>query len=180
MPTAAQMLGELTVRCAVQVRDVGLFLDSVQDGMTPATTTLVFHQGLRSGLVAVSMFASADPVFVLDADLANVTPFARQRVLDEAERFVLRRVLLNWFRAERDSGRPAMQATVDARSGYLDTEKRSIQARVAELNEACAAVFREPAGSIVVNEREPQPPVGWRSLGSNIYGWDAYPRGGYP
>lgn len=150
--TVAALCAELTDRCALVLGDVGLFLDVV----VPATatsaqsaTTQVFLQGLRRGLKAVGMI-TFDPLVVMDGDVVNLSRFALERVLDEAERVALARVLMNWHQAMKSDDVPA-QAPAPGGGGWREQEQRQVRARLAELDEACRVPYLEPGPLIEVN-----------------------------
>jgi len=144
MLTALALQNEVMGRVGLILVDAELYaVDST--GMVP-----VIAAGLRKGAGAVGMLLSA-PMAFADADAAGLTGFAVERVLDEAERWVLERVILGWYRVVRKYRKP-VETTADV-GGWLDEQKASIQSRLASLTVSLAQPYREPSDPMVVVNR---------------------------
>lgn len=149
-PTLADFDSELSDRIAREVGDVGLYLDG------PDGTTKAFRAGLRVGLKAVAV-GTASPLDVTDADVANLTTFASERVLDEAARFALRLVLQNWYRAARSADVDAIAKVDDTRGGWLYEHRQGVKEALAALDAACSKPYREPSSPLEVGDIIPGP-----------------------
>jgi hypothetical protein len=174
-PVVADLEAEVAVECGLMLADVGLYLRS------PDATTPAIRIGLRKGAKAVGMTIS-NPLVLQDSDVARLSTFAVERVMDEARLHSLQWVLLNWHRATQAHQEPLSATSVV--SGYLVDEKRGIQARVAELKAICSEPYREPSDEVIVANRfgptgplarEPEGPYGpyYGPYGWG-FGWDEW------
>lgn len=160
MATVAQLAIELDRRAALILDDAGLYQGADGELLRP------LHEAALAGLAAV-VVAPHQADRVTDDDLAGLSSWAYERVKDEAERFLLNRALLNWHRVLRDKDNVPAQAKVeDTAGGYRAAEKAAIRERIADLNLALAAPYREPGPALVVAPDEPatttwRPTTGW-------------------
>jgi hypothetical protein len=143
-PTVADLEAEVASRCAVALAEAGVYLRASDAGgsFTPA-----IRQGLRRGAKDVGLYL-ANPLTLTDADVARLSPFALEWVIDWGERSGLEMALAHWFRAVQkyqEALAPAPMA-----GGWLMEEKQNVRARIAELRGLLAGPYREPADPIVV------------------------------
>lgn len=176
-PAVADLEAEVATECGLMLADTGLYLRS------PDATTPAIRIGLRKGAKAV-MLTLTDPLALADSDVAVLSGFAIERVLDEAKLHALQWVLLNWHRATMRHQEPLSSTPVI--SGYLVDEKRAVKDRVSELKAICDEPYREPSDPTVVVGRlgETRPTVAAGQIPVVVgpgYTGQAYPYGdGYP
>jgi hypothetical protein len=140
--TVAAMQAEVKSRCGRLLQDAGLWDPDPSTGL--ATVAV---RGLRKGVKSIGVLA-ADALTLADADVAGLSPWAAERVLDEAVLYCLEEVLFNWYRVVQ-----VHMAPVEANphlGGWLAEEKQSVRNRVSELREACSRPFSDPGGPVEV------------------------------
>ena len=151
-PTVADLEAEVAWRCAVPLAEAGVYLRAVDNGGLPFTPAI--RQGFRKGAVEDIRIGLAAPMAFTDADAANLSPYAVERVLDWGELFGLQMALLHWHRAIQKYQELAVSTTPEP-GGWLMEEKRNTRERVGELKSILATPFREPSDSFVFSGPDP-------------------------
>lgn len=140
-PTVADLEQVVAYRCGAVLQEVGTYLTS-PDGTTPS-----IREGLRRGCKAVVLTIS-NPLVLADSDTANLSGFATERVIDEAELFAMEEALVNWWRLCKKH-MEAVSAT-PILSGWLVELKQSVKNRISQLKAICDEPYREPSDPMVV------------------------------
>ena len=146
-PTLAPIVAEVLAQAGLTLHDVGLYLDG------PGGSTRAALAGVRKGLAAVSV-APADPFNLVDADVAGLSPFALDRVVDEAILHALRLALQRWDLALASAGMAPLAKADEGNGGTAQERKRATAIRAAELSAACSAPYREPSAQFVRAEAQ--------------------------
>jgi hypothetical protein len=144
--TVAALENEVTSLCGLTLGEAGVLFRAADADNNPFTP--VIRIGLRKGLKDVGI-APADPLALADADLANLSPFAAERVLAWGQLFALEQALLHWYRALKKYRVGAVEAQ-PMLGGWLMEEKRAARDRVAELKAIVATPYIEPSDPIDV------------------------------
>lgn len=175
-PTVRALECEVAGQCGVALAEVGLYLRGVDQGGVPVTPAIL--QGLRKGAKCCGVYL-ANPLSLADADAANLSPFAVERVLAEGLLFALELVLLHWHRAVQREMDPVAPAPMQG--GWLLQEKQAVRDQVARLRALCAEPYREPADPIVVSNAGDDQPFGHDPYGHGYgygygygHGWGGY------
>lgn len=150
-PTVADLDAEVTGRCGLVLHDAGLFLRALDSAMQAVTP--VVRQGLRKGFKCVG-YTPSDPLILADADILNLSTFALERVVDEAELFSLQQCRLGWWRVTQRHQEPLSSAVTS--SGWLIDELRGVKDRISELKAMCEKPYLEPTDQIVVAPGRPR------------------------
>jgi hypothetical protein len=143
-PTIADLTAEVAQEVALLMADAGVYL-TAPDGSTPAIA-----QGLRRGCKAVAL-TPADPLVLADSDVALLSTYAVERVIDEAKLFALKRARLYLYRAAQVEQEPVSPNVVA--SGWRLEQSRAISARISELKAICDVPYREPSSEFSVDHR---------------------------
>jgi len=137
----ADLESEVSARCGLLLDAAGLFARAA-DGSIP-----VIRQGLRIGAKAVGL-ALASPLVLADSDLAALSSFGAERVMDEAEWHALKLALAGWWRASQ--AHQEAVSSVAVVSGWARDQKAAVVTRVGQLDAICKVPYREPVGDVVV------------------------------
>ena len=159
--TVAQLEEAVAWRCGLLLDDVGRYLDGATG------TTRAIREGLRVGVKAIGL-PTADPLALADADLIPLSGPAAERVLDLAELYALRVVLLRWPLAMKTHGIAPVAAADDTRGGTLWSQQQAIRERVRDLEAIVALPYASAdSGLVAVVNRDrcidpcwPCPPIG--------------------
>lgn len=149
-PTIAALTGEVAQECGLLLADAGAYLTAA-DGSSPAIA-----QGIRRGLKAVRL-TPADPLVPADSDLLGLSPYAVERVLDEAKLHALQLAHLQFYRAAQSEQEPFSPEVVS--SGWRMTQLRLIERRISELKAICDVAYREPGVEFAIGHRHPDDPA---------------------
>ena len=150
-PLVSDLEAEVNERCGLLLAEAGEYLLGPADAGTGLATTPAIREGLRRGCKAVGL-TLANGLVLADADAAQLTTHAVERVMDEAELFALARALLMWWRVAQVD-QEAVSSSVVA-SGWRVDQKAAVKARVGELKAICAVPYREPTDPTVVMNRD--------------------------
>src|ERR1700761_2454875 len=123
-PVVLDLVAETMANCAVHLPNAGQALLDADGSPT------VVLRGIRKGFKAVCC-TIANPLVIQDSDVANLSTFALERVLDEAELFCLKMVLSYWHMVTMKHQEALSPAVVA--SGWLVDAKRAVKDRVSEL-----------------------------------------------
>lgn len=143
-PVLVDLVTEVAGRCGLLLAEAGVYL-LAPDGSTPCII-----QGIRRGMKAVALTLN-DPQIPADADVANLSTFAIERVIDEAEWFSLNRALLSWWRVAQKEQEAVSSSVVS--SGWRLEQKRAVKDRTADLKALCMNPYREPTDTMVAFDR---------------------------
>lgn len=168
-PIVLDLENEVADRIGLLLDAAGLFARAA-DGTIP-----LIRAGLRIGAKAVSL-TLANAMVIADADVALLSSFAIERVMDEAEWHSLKIALAGWWRVTQHDQKAVSSAVVA--SGWRLDQKRAVKDRVAQLEAICREPYREPVdpASVVDGRGCPVPPTG--SPPQPAY--DRYAPGYYP
>jgi hypothetical protein len=138
-PVVADLADLVSQRCGLLLDSAGLYL--------PGGASLPIVQGLVKGCKAVCR-SLANPIVLQDSDVASLTSFAIDRVLDEAELFALEWTLSQWWRIAKKH-QEAVSAMPNV-GGWLREQKDAIRNQVSTLKGRCEEPYREPTSEVVV------------------------------
>jgi hypothetical protein len=144
-PTVGNLQDEVASRIGVVLQDVGLFRLVVPVYSSIGDTPVIL-QGLRKGVKAVGL-TPANALSLADTDIANLSVFGVERVMDEAELYGLERALAYFFRAMQ-RGQPEFSAQ-PMQGGWRMEQRNDVRVRISELKAVCDVPYREPSDPTV-------------------------------
>lgn len=131
--TRAGVEAALTARIGTTMMLVGL------DGTTSDGTNASLVSPIRESIRAMG-FDTADPLAVVDADLAPISGYYVDRLLTQCELYITQQVLSQWERAMR-----AYPGEQDKE--WLKLKYQSLQDAVAKLESECRKPVRPKSGT---------------------------------